>query len=123
MAFAFSNTVQALEYYHNSSWLEHGGSPDRAVRLAFVYQVNAWLKSKGQYKKNESAITFADVQDCLVFGFVQLLHPVPAMRTRPKRPLPTNLWPQAMTEFLKHQLEVYFIEHPDEAARKPASRC
>ena len=50
-------------YYHNSSWLEHGGSPDRAVRTAFVSQINAWLKNKGLYKKNESAITFADVQD------------------------------------------------------------
>ena len=53
-AFCFSNKVQLLEYYHNSSWLEHGGSPDRAVRLAFVNQINNWLKNKGLYKKNES---------------------------------------------------------------------
>lgn len=64
VAFCFSNAVQTLEYYHNSSWLEHGGSPDRAVRLAFVNQINNWLKNKGLYKKNESSITFNDVQDC-----------------------------------------------------------
>ena len=66
-AFCFSNKVQMLEYYHNSSWLEHGGSPDRAVRTAFVNQIDNFLKTKGLYKKNESKITFADVQDCLVY--------------------------------------------------------
>ena len=66
-AFCFSNKVQLLEYYHNSSWLEHGGSPDKAVRSAFVSQINAYLKAKNLYKKGESQITFADVQDCLIF--------------------------------------------------------
>ena len=39
-AFWFSKKNQLLEYYHNSSWLEHGGSPDRAVKLAFVNPVS-----------------------------------------------------------------------------------
>ena len=94
VAFCFSNTVQTLEYYHNSSWLEHGGSPDRAVRLAFVNQINNWLKNKGLYKKNESAITFADVQDCLVLVSSSFSTPAPATKTRPKRPSPTSLWPR-----------------------------
>ena len=102
VAFAFSNTVQCLEYYHNSSWLEHGGSPDRAVRTAFVSQINAWLKNKGLYKKNESAITFADVQDCLVLV---------------SSSFSTRTSYENQTEFLKHQIEVYFIEHPDEAEK------
>lgn len=50
-AFCFSNKNQLLEYYHNSSWLEHGGSPDRAVKLAFVNQIDAFLKAKNLYKK------------------------------------------------------------------------
>ena len=66
-AFCFSNKVQLLEYYHNSSWLEHGGSPEHAVRTAFVYQINKYLKDKNLYKKGESAISFQDVQDCLVY--------------------------------------------------------
>ena len=66
-AFCFSNKNQLLEYYHNSSWLEHGGSPDRAVKLAFVNQIDAFLKAKNLYKKGESKITFTDVQDCLIF--------------------------------------------------------
>ena len=93
VAFAFSNTVQCLEYYHNSSWLEHGGSPDRAVRTAFVSQINGWLKTKGLYKKNESAITFADVQDCLVL-VSSSFPPARATRTRRKRPSRTSLWPR-----------------------------
>ena len=108
--------VQALEYYHNSSWLEHGGSPDRAVRLAFVNQVNAWLKSKGLYKKNESAITFADVQDCLVLVSSSFSTRT-SYENQTKKAITNKFVAQAMTEFLKHQLEVYFIEHPDEAEK------
>ena len=74
-AFCFSNKVQLLEYYHNSSWLEHGGSPEHAVRTAFVYQINKYLKEKNLYKKGESAISFQDVQDCSGVCVLQLFHP------------------------------------------------
>lgn len=116
VAFAFSNTVQTLEYYHNSSWLEHGGSPDRAVRTAFVSQINAWLKSKGLYKKNESSITFSDVQDCLVLVSSSFSTRT-SYENQTKKAITNKFVAQAMTEFLKHQLEVYFIEHPDEAEK------
>ncbi len=116
VAFCFSNTVQTLEYYHNSSWLEHGGSPDRAVRLAFVHQINAWLKNKGLYKKNESAITFADVQDCLVLVSSSFSTRT-SYENQTKKAITNKFVAQAMTDFLKHQLEVYFIEHPDEAEK------
>ena len=112
VAFAFSNTVQTLEYYHNSSWLEHGGSPDKAVRSAFVSQINAWLKSKGLYKKNESAITFADVQDCLVLVSSSFSTRT-SYENQTKKAITNKFVAQAMTDFLKHQLEVYFIENPD----------
>ena len=80
-AFCFSNKAQLLEYYHNSSWLEHGGSPEHAVRTAFVYQINKYLKDKNLYKKGESAIwsTFRPVSP-----------PAPAMRTRQKKLSPTS---------------------------------
>ena len=116
VAFAFSNTVQTLEYYHNSSWLEHGGSPDRAVRTAFVNQINAWLKAKNLYKKNESAITFNDVQDCLVLVSSSFSTRT-SYENQTKKAITNKFVAQAMTEFLKHQIEVYFIEHPDEAEK------
>lgn len=116
VAFCFSNAVQTLEYYHNSSWLEHGGSPDRAVRLAFVNQINNWLKNKGLYKKNESSITFNDVQDCLILVSSSFSTRT-SYENQTKKAITNKFVAQAMTEFLKHQLEVYFVEHPDEAEK------
>ena len=116
VAFCFSNNVQLLDYYHNSSWLEHGGSPDRAVRVAFVNQINTWLKNKGLYKKNESAITFADVQDCLVL-ISSSFSTRTSYENQTKKAITNKFVAQAMTEFLKHQLEVYFVENPDEAEK------
>ena len=65
-AVAFSNKVNLIEYYHNSSWLEHGGAPEKAAKNAFVYAIDAYIRKQGKYQKNESKITFADVMDCLI---------------------------------------------------------
>lgn len=116
VAFAFSNTVQCLEYYHNSSWLEHGGSPDRAVRTAFVSQINAWLKNKGLYKKNESAITFADVQDCLVLVSSSFSTRT-SYENQTKKAITNKFVQEAMTDFLKSRLETYFIENRVDALK------
>ena len=115
-AFCFSNKVQMLEYYHNSSWLEHGGSPDRAVRTAFVNQIDNFLKTKGLYKKNESKITFADVQDCLVY-VSSTFSTRTSYENQTKKAITNKFVAQAMTEFLKHNLEVYFLENPEEAQK------
>ena len=115
-AFCFSNKVQLLEYYHNSSWLEHGGSPDKAVRSAFVSQINAYLKAKNLYKKGESQITFADVQDCLIFVSSSFSTRT-SYENQTKKAINNKFVAQAMTEFLKHQLEVYFLEKPEEAQK------
>ena len=115
-AFCFSNKVQLLEYYHNSSWLEHGGSPDKAVRSAFVSQINAYLKAKNLYKKGESQITFADVQDCLIFVSSSFSTRT-SYENQTKKAINNKFVAQAMTDFLKHQLEVYFIEKPEEAQK------
>ena len=115
-AFCFSNKVQLLEYYHNSSWLEHGGSPDRAVRIAFVNQIDAFLKSKNMYKKNESKVTFADVQDCLIY-VSNSFSTRTSYENQTKKAITNKGIYQAMTDFLKHNLEVYFMERPDEAQK------
>ena len=115
-AFCFSNKVQLLEYYHNSSWLEHGGSPDKAVRSAFVSQINAYLKAKNLYKKGESQITFADVQDCLIFVSSSFSTRT-SYENQTKKAINNKFVAQAMTDFLKHQLEIYFLEKPEEAQK------
>ena len=116
VAFCFSNKVQMLEYYHNSSFLEHGGSPERAVKTAFTNQIDAFLRSKGLYKKDESRITFTDVQDCLVF-ISSSFSTITSYENQTKKAITNRFIAQAMTEFLKQTLEVYFIENPEEAQK------
>ena len=66
VSFCFSNKVSVIEHYHNSSWLEHGGSPEKAMKSAFVSAIDSYLKQQGKYQKNEAKITFNDIQDALV---------------------------------------------------------
>ena len=115
-AFAFSNKVQKIEYYHNSSFLEYGGSPEKAVKSAFVSQIDAFAKQKNLYKKNESKITFQDIEDCLVF-VSSCFSTMTSYENQTKKAITNKFIAQAMTEFLKRTLEVYFIENPDEATK------
>ena len=114
VAMCVSNKVDLLEYYHNSSWLEHGGSPDKAVRSAFVSQVDAYLKNNGKYLKNESKITFQDVQDCLVLVSSSFSTQT-SYENQTKKAINNKFIQEAMTEFLRHCLEVYFIENKMDA--------
>ena len=112
----FSNKVKYAEYYHNSSYLEYGGSPERAVRQAFVSQIDSYLKQNNKYLKNESKITFVDVEDCLVLVSSSFSTQT-SYENQTKKAITNKFIYEAMTEFLKHQLEVYFIENPDEVLK------
>ena len=115
-AFCFSNKVTALEYYHNSSWLENGGAPDKAVRSAFVSAIDAYIKKIGKYQKNETAIKFQDVQDCLVL-VTNCFSTQTSYENQTKKAINNRFIQQAMTEFFKEQLDVYFIENKSDADR------
>ncbi len=115
-AFCFSNKLQLIEYYHNSSFLEHGGSPERAVKTAFVNQIDAYLRQKGLYKKDESRITFTDIQDCLIY-ISSSFSTITSYENQTKKAITNRFIAQAMTEFLKHNMEIYFIENPEEAQK------
>ena len=114
VAAAFSNKVAVTEYYHNSSYLEHGGAPDKAVRNAFVYQIDSYLKAQNKYNKNESKIKFDDIADCLVI-VISSFSSVTSYANQTKLAITNKGIQDAMTDFLRHQLEVYFIENPLEA--------
>ena len=116
VSFCFSNTVQVIEYYHNSSWLEHGGSPEKAVKSAFVNGIDAYLKAQGKYQKNESKLTWADVEDCLVLVSNNFSTQT-SYENQTKKAITNKFVQEAMTEFLRSQLEVYFIENPFDAAK------
>ena len=115
-AFCFSNKAQAIEYYHNSSWLENGGAPDKAARSAFVSAIDAYIKQLGKYQKNESPIKFQDVQDCLVL-VTNCFSTQTSYENQTKKAINNRFIQTAMTEFFKTRLEVYFIENKPEADR------
>ena len=116
VSFCFSNTVQIIEHYHNSSWLEHGGSPEKAVKSAFVNGIDAYLKAQGKYQKSENKITWADVEDCLVLVSNNFSTQT-SYENQTKKAINNKFVQEAMTEFLRAQLEVYFIENPLDAGK------
>ena len=115
-ALVFSNQVSQIEYYHNSSWLEHGGAPEKAVKNAFVYAIDAYLKSSGKYTKNESKITFQDVADCLVL-VTSCFSTQTSYENQTKKAITNKFVQDAMTEFFRSRLHVYFIENKADADR------
>ena len=116
VSFCFSNRVQVIEHYHNSSWLEYGGSPDKAVRSAFVSAIDGWLKGQNKYTKCESKITFNDIQDALVLVSNDFSTQT-SYENQTKKAINNKFVQEAMTDFLRSQLEVYFIENPQEAQK------
>ena len=116
VSFCFSNTVQVIEHYHNSSWLEHGGSPEKAAKSAFVSAVDKYLRDQGKYQKSESKITWADIEDCLVLVSNNFSTQT-SYENQTKKAINNKFIQDAMTEFLKSQMEVYFIENPFDAEK------
>ncbi|MDR1892985.1 MAG: DNA topoisomerase [Oscillospiraceae bacterium] len=115
-AVCFSNRAQVKEYYHNSSWLEYGGAPEKAVRNAFVYQLDAYFKQNGKYQKNESRVSFSDVEECLCL-IISSFSTQTSYENQTKKAITNRFIQEAMTDFLRHQLEVYFIENRVEAEK------
>jgi DNA gyrase subunit B len=115
-AVCFSNKVQLKEYYHNSSYLEHGGAPEKAVRSAFVSQIDAYLKANNRYLKTDTKISMQDIEDCLVV-VVSSFSNRTSYENQTKKAITNKFIQEAMTEFFRHSLEVYFIENPLEAEK------
>ncbi len=113
-AVCFSRDLSRLEYYHNSSWLEHGGAPDKAARNGFVYAIDNYIKQAGKYTKNESKITFQDVADCLVL-VTNCFSTQTSYENQTKKSINNKFIQEAMTEFFRSRLQVYFIENKAEA--------
>ncbi len=113
-AFCFSRENARTEYYHNSSWLEYGGAPDKAVRSAFVSAIDAYLKQQNKYQKNESKVTFQDIADALVL-VTNCFSTQTSYENQTKKAITNRFIQEATTEFLKENLEIYFIENKDEA--------
>lgn len=116
VACCFSNHVHLCEHYHNSSFLEHGGSPEKATRLAFVGAIDKYLRENNKYTKGEGKITFADVQDCLLLVSNNFSTQT-SYENQTKKAITNKFVQEAMTEFLRSRLEIYFIENHDDAEK------
>ena len=116
VAFCFNNEINLLEYYHNSSWLEHGGAPDKAVKSAFVYELDKCLKVRNKYYKDESKITFTDIQDSLIL-VTNSFSTETSYENQTKKSITNRFIQEAMTDFIKQQLEIYMIENKTESDR------
>jgi DNA gyrase subunit B len=119
IAFCFSNEVNRLEYYHNTSFLEYGGAPDKAVRSAFAYAADNYLKSNNQYKKDEKKISFADIEESLIL-ISNSFSTIASYENQTKKAITNKFIQDAMTDFLKKQLEVYFAENRSDATKLAA---
>ena len=116
LSFCFSNTVQVIEHYHNSSWLEHGGSPEKAVKSAFVSAIDSYLRQQNKYQKSESKIVWGDIEDCLVLVSNNFSTQT-SYENQTKKAINNKFVQEAMTDFLKSQMEVYFIENRFDAEK------
>jgi len=116
VSFCITNTNPAAEYYHNSSWLEHGGAPANAVKSAFISAIDAYLRQNGKYTKNESKITAQDVFDCLLI-VTNCFSTHTSYENQTKKAITNKFIQDAMTDFLRSQLEVYFIENRTDAEK------
>lgn len=116
VAFTFSNKINVSEYYHNSSYLEYGGAPEKAVKNAFVYSIDSYIKQNGKYNKNESKINFQDVEDCLVI-VISSFSNVTSYENQTKKSITNKGIQEAITQMLRHNLEIYFIENPLDAEK------
>lgn len=113
-ALCFSLKNQCKEYYHNSSYLEHGGAPDKAFKSAFVNQINAYLKANNKYNKTDSQINVQDIDDIIIF-VVSSFSTQTSYENQTKKAITNKFIQEAMTDFFRKQLEVYFIENKMDA--------
>ena len=120
VAMCFSNKTALCEYYHNSSFLEHGGSPEKATRSAMVSAIDKYLRDNNKYAKGEAKITFPDVQDCLILVSSSFSTQT-SYENQTKKAITNKFIQEAMTEFLRSRMEIYFIENR-EAAEKIAAQ-
>ena len=115
-SFCFTEGPGRLEYYHNSSHLAYGGSPDKAVRAAFAWAVDQHIRGMGEYRKDERKVAFADIEESLVM-VVNSFSTVASYENQTKKAITNKFVQDAMTDYFKKHLEVYLVENRADAAK------
>lgn len=113
VAFCFTKNTSRLEYYHNSSFLEYGGSTDKAVKLAFSAALDKYASSVSKAKSNQR-IAFSDIEESLVI-IVNSMSTVVSYENQTKKAITNKFIQDYVNAFLKKQLEIYFKENAQAA--------
>ena len=113
ITFCFAKNGSA-EYYHNSSYLEYGGAPDKAVRTAFTYAIDKHIKAQNKYNKNESKISFQDISDNLAV-IINSASTQTSYENQTKKAITNAFIAKALTECIKTNLEIYLTENQSSA--------
>ncbi|NLT11113.1 MAG: DNA topoisomerase [Clostridiaceae bacterium] len=116
VAFCFNNEINRIEYYHNSSFLEHGGAPDKAARNAFTAEIDRQIRLRDKYKNNESKITFQDISDSLIL-VTSSFSTQTSYENQTKKAINNKFIQDFMTDLIRQRLEVWFIENKLDADR------
>ncbi len=103
------------EYYHNSSFLEYGGAPDKAVKNAFTYAIDKYIKAQNKYNKNEPKISFTDISDNLAI-IINSASTQTSYENQTKKAITNAFIQKALTEYIKQNLEIYLTENASSAA-------
>lgn len=114
VGFCFNNEINLIEYYHNSSFLEYGGSPDKAVKNAFIYMIDKYLKDNNKYNKGEKKVSFVDIADSLIL-VTNSFSTITSYENQTKKSITNKFIQESTTDLLKEKLEIYFIENKLEA--------
>lgn len=110
IVFTFNNEVNALKYFHNSSLLTHGGSPDSALKTAFIYEIDKFIKKYNKYKKNEKMINFVDIEESLIF-ISSSFSTVTSYENQTKKSINNLYIKKFLTDTIRKNLEVIFLEN------------
>ena len=112
--FAFNRETSFSRYYHNTSWLENGGTPEEFIKNSFTFVIDKFLKEQNLYNKNEKKVTFEDISDSLIV-ITSTYSTISLFTDQTKKKIGSDFMKQSVTKWLREQLEIYFIENPKEA--------
>lgn len=116
LVFEFNNEAAQQMYFHNSSNLIHGGSPQKAVENAFVYCIDKYLKDNNKYNKGEKRISANDVLDSLLL-ISSSFSTFTSYSNQTKTAISNKFVQELIQDTIKEQLNIYFLENPISAEK------
>jgi DNA gyrase subunit B len=84
------------------------------VKSGFLTAIDRYLRNNNLYRKDEKKIMFSDIEDSLVL-VVNSFSTSTSYENQTKKSIQNKFIQEAMTDFLKEKLEIYFIENKMEA--------